>query len=601
MQPLSSPAGSPATPEIARRRLLGLVLMALPLSLACHQVTSVTPNPAAPQQIVRIAGSGFGAQPQTGDQVTLDGQVLEVVAWADKEIQARLPYGKISGSYPLVVRRLNADSAPIQLAITPGNANFMANLSLTVNPKNHLSWFVEFDTAHPSTASATIASAAGTFAVPSQGIASTVGGSHHRVVILGLRVDTDHTVRVTADDGASSIDATVPIHPAPLPTDFQPPIQTLVSEPASMAPGYTMFPAHTGSDLNNPVGNIYIVDSAGKLVWYHVVQSKIDDVEYLSNGHVLYASHGTIIEIDMLGNEIRRYTAADIGVPALHHMVTELPNGNLVTLYPDMRVIGGYPGNVSYKVVADGIAEFTRDGHPVRLYPLWDYLDPYRIIDQLGWVIPVWPDIFGADSRTLTGANGVVYDPSDDSFLVSMRQQDIVLKVSRATGERKWVLGQDWAGSTGDDDWPYLTLVGPGLLPIHQHAPNLLPDGHLMLYDNGNSRQLPEFSRPVEYAIDGANLTVSEVWSWVDPAYDPPLFSIFTGDADRLGNGNVLVSDTGLWDDYPFGLRWIRFAEVRPADDHKVWEIQVRGIGVSWTGYNGKRIPTLYAGFAAAQ
>jgi len=581
------------------RGLRRLACLALPILVAgCHQVTSVTPNPAAPQQVVKIHGSGFGAAPQTGDQVTYDGQVLEIVTWTDAEIQARLPYGKLNGTYPLVVRRLNEDSAPINVTVASGAANFMVNLAMAPNPHNHLCWFIDFDTAHPSTVTAWVTSAAGSIPIPAEGIASTNGGGHHRVTVLGLRVDTDHVVHFSAADASSSITATVPIHPAALPVEFMPPLTTLISEPASMQPGYTLFPAHTGNDLNHPIGNIYALDAGGKLVWYHVVQAKIDDVEYLSNGHVLYASNGTIVEIDMLGNEIRRYTAAQIGVPALHHMVTELPNGNLVTLYPEMREVGGYPGNLTYKVVADGIAEFTRDGQPVRLYSLWNVLDPYRVIDQLGWIIPVWPDLFGADSRTLTGANGVVYDASDDSFLVSMRQQDAVMKISRATGELIWVLGSDWAGSGGDDSWPFLQLVGPGLLPLHQHAPNLLPNGHLMLYDNGNSRQLPEYSRPVEYAIDGANLTLTQEWTWKDPAYNPPLFSIFTGDADLLPNGNVLVSDTGLWDSYPLGLRWIRFAEVRKSDNHKVWEVQVKGTttGVAWTGYNGKRIPTLYAG-----
>ena len=104
-----------------------------------------------------------------------------------------------------------------------------------------------------------------------------------------------------------------------------------------------------------------------------------------------------------------------------------------------------------------------------------------------------------------------------------------------------------WESTTsGDDAWPFLTPIGPVQLPNHQHSVRVLADGHLAIYDNGNTRPPPEKrSRAVEYVIDGANLTVSQVWDWFDPDYSPSLLNVIGGDASPQPNGTVVVANSG--------------------------------------------------------
>ena len=75
----------------------------------------------------------------------------------------------------------------------------------------------------------------------------------------------------------------------------------------------------------------------------------------------------------------------------------------------------------------------------------------------------------------------------------------------------------DANGESGDVLWRLgpggsLTLEGQGELQYHQHAPEVQPDGTILLYDNGNDRPGTDpaatdpagrpYSRTVRYAID---------------------------------------------------------------------------------------------------
>jgi len=40
-----------------------------------------------------------------------------------------------------------------------------------------------------------------------------------------------------------------------------------------------------------------------------------------------------------------------------------------------------------------------------------------------------------------THANGLIHDPSDDSFIVTVRHQDCAIKIDRKSGALTWVLG----------------------------------------------------------------------------------------------------------------------------------------------------------------
>jgi arylsulfate sulfotransferase len=51
----------------------------------------------------------------------------------------------------------------------------------------------------------------------------------------------------------------------------------------------------------------------------------------------------------------------------------------------------------------------------------------------------------------------------------------------------------------------------------YQHAPELMPDGTLLLFDNGDNRNFvdqPLYSRAVQCRIDAAEMTVQQLWQY---------------------------------------------------------------------------------------
>lgn len=121
--------------------------------------------------------------------------------------------------------------------------------------------------------------------------------------------------------------------------------------------------------------------------------------------------------------------------------------------------------------------------------------------------------------------NSAIYDPSDDSLIVSSRE-NFIIKVDYSTGNIKWILG---------DPTKYwytfpslrakaLTLAAGGLYPIGQHALSINPEGQLMIFNDGlGSENQPTgepagqtrlYSAVSAYTIDPTTMTATNVWNY---------------------------------------------------------------------------------------
>ncbi len=583
-----------------RPRSAAFLLSATIWLAGCLTATSVAPNPAAPGDAITITGSGFGTKSGT-DAVLYDGAEIATTSWTDTAILATVPLGKANGTYSVQVRKSGALSGTLSHRVE--NTFALTNAVLTPNPYSVLSATISFDTSLSATPAVEVHGPNGSWTVPASGITTAVPGLKHKALILGLKLGDSYTftARATRPSGTVS-DTSLSFTAGPLPADMPaPPITVLTSNPAEMQPGVTMFTDNRG---NGPIGvfitsTFYAVDADGNLVWYYrPTYQGVADVHRLASGRIAYVAAGKVIELDMMGNITATWSGGTFGVTGFHHFLDELPNGNLVSLGSELRTYGPYQDGNSYPVVGDVIVEFTRSGQLVRSISLFDILDPLRVPDWPSFATPFWDDVYNTTgTKDWSHANAIEYDASDDTFVVSVNHQDIIIKVTRTTGQLLWVLGSDLPATSGDDAWPFLNFVGPGLLPNHSHELQILPDGHLALYDNGNTRPPPDKkSRAVEYAIDTANNEASEVWSWFDPDYTPSLLNVIGGDADVQPVGTVLVSNSGQWTNYPFGVRWAQYAEVRKSDNQKVWELVVQDPAnlESHTGFNVERLATLY-------
>lgn len=202
--------------------------------------------------------------------------------------------------------------------------------------------------------------------------------------------------------------------------------------------------------------------------------------------------------------------------PLQHHDARALGHGGAIyltteKLAPELerRVKGGYAeGDVGMWV--DVVVEIDADGNPIWEWHAKDHLDP-----EIDVIMP----------QTLrwewSHMNGLV--PLDDGRLIlSARNLSTVFIVDKASGR-------------------ILERVGDGLF-FGQHDPKILPNGNLLLFDNGVIRHREagffNFSRIVE--IDLAKKEI--VWQYRDL---PPFafYSPFISGVEPLPNGNYLVTE----------------------------------------------------------
>lgn len=465
--------------------------------------------------------------------------------------------------------------------------------------------------------------------------------TEHSAMVLGMRFGRSHTVTVIAEDRAGNRSSSDPLsyETPPLPVEL-PRTRVTVREPERMEPGVNLFNVKWWDEdkREKDLGLIVIMDDRGDIIWYYRNDDDaIDDFRRLSNGNILYSNSPAgdlwrLVEINMLGDIVQRWHATGrhpetiegstpVDVDSFHHEVIELPNGNFLALTSELRVMDDYPSSdtdpdaapAPASVVGDVIVEFARDGTVIRRVKLLDVLDPHRIgYGSLGG--GYYSDLYvDADPplRDWEHGNAVAYNPADDSFIVSLRHQDVLAKISLATGDLIWLLGtpanwkEPWSSKllqpVGEVEWSY-----------HQHGVSFTGSGNIVQFDNGVPRVSPYetqpavedlYSRAVEYAIDEAAMEVSQPWSYGGPGEDA-FYSRYLSDVDWLPiTGNILVTD-GSRETGPDGRtstavdrkRWARILELTHTDPAEtVFEVILEedpeyGVHI----YRAKRLPSLY-------
>jgi arylsulfate sulfotransferase len=520
---------------------------------------------------------------------------------------------------------------------------FLQPPSLSANPNASvpLAAVLEFKTDRPVTALIDITDGKHSWQLRYQPDRSPVEG----LPVIGMRAGRKHEIRLTIiDAGGGKTAAPQPFAfttPA-LPTgeaEF-PPLEVTVSQTSRMEPGFTLFSPRrsAGSNaLSTSFGMLCMVDAAGEPVWFYRTGSRISDIQPLRNGNIAFLTQDyRAVEIDMLGNVRRQWYAArrpagptegtPIDTITFHHELDELPNGNLVVLSSEVREIDNYYTSETdpnaqrrrMKVMGDVIVEFTPEGKEVWRWKAFDYLDPFRIGYETFdgyWTRRGFPGVLADFSH----ANGVVYDPSDDSFLVNFRMLSNVVKIDRRTKEIKWIMG-DPKGLSPELRKKAFRLEPAGARWFyHQHSPTRTPEGSFMVFDNSNYRAWPfdkpvppgeSYSRAVEYRLDEKQRVARQLWT-SEAQPDPAnwAYSIAMGSVDVMPKtGNVLVhygflmprtaaaraSRDGLGD----SREWSRIREfTHAAQPRLVWELVLgdpAGNGkTGWHVYGGKRLRSL--------
>jgi hypothetical protein len=299
------------------------------------------------------------------------------------------------------------------------------------------------------------------------------------------------------------------------------------------------------------------VDRAGKVVWFypHPLEIGLDDKRQLPSGNFLaIVTQQNPIEYNVEGETVREWVRPE--GEEVHHEAFPMPNRNILAIARDSRsvILDGEP------VVIDGDQLIEIDYRTNEVVWRWSahdhysYLDPPRLNPE-NWV----------------HFNAVVYDPHLRRVYVSSRSLSRITAIDYDTGEIVFNMGAPMP--SGDVDFD------PGFRL--QHAPEILPNGNMLLHDNGHFRT---GTRALELAFDDPQQPSSAevVWQWRTLQY-----SQIIGDADLLSNGNILVTSGSRFTLFPSQPR---IYEVTRAGEI-LWQYALPD---AFMIYRAERVPALH-------
>ena len=289
-------------------------------------------------------------------------------------------------------------------------------------------------------------------------------------------------------------------------------------------PGYTLY-----CPLQGP-GTVYLIDLQGTEVHRWDLPYSAGLYGYLlPNGNLFYMGKvkdetwdrfpvwkrfkgGMLLEVDWNSKVLWEHRAPDH-----HHDARRTQSGGAIYLAVEpvprdvaKKVKGGVPGSDEEGMWADVIVEVDEAGNRVWEWRAFEHLDfDTDIINQ-------------NDLRDEWSHGNTVVPLSDGRVLVSLRNIAMVAIIDKQSGDIVWKLG-------------------PEVL-AQQHDPSMLPNGNILIFDNGVLRQ----NEPIPYSrvIEVDPSTNHVVWEYRD-APNGNFFSARISGARRLANGNTLVTEGG--------------------------------------------------------
>jgi arylsulfate sulfotransferase len=445
-----------------------------------------------------------------------------------------------------------------------------------------------------------------TYGLQTWAVLAPLDGSPVSILVAGMRAFTTYHMRARMNllDGSQSFDSDHVFRTGGLPPERVP--QVAVTRPDGLEPS-------PGIELINDVSQVPLpstekvtasaFDLEGNLVWFYDLEDggELDSpfpIKLLPNGDFLLVVTGAfdgVREINLAGETISQFSLGDVNqalsqagssilVSQLHHDILPLPNGHLILLGTTVKTFTNLPKfPSSVQVAGDVLIDLDPNRKPVWVWSSFNQLD----INRQGISFPDW-----------THANAVIDSPDDGNLILSMRNQNWVLKINyrdgAGDGSILWRLGPGGdfvipGGSPADlnyaQHYPVLTgAKSSGVFP-------------LMLFDNGNNRILDSngttcgspgaascYSRPVLFQLDETSKTAQILWQ--DKL---PFFSFCCGSINTLGNGDAEF-DIAIAPVSPSGSR---IQEVtQESVPRLVWQMDVTG----QLAYRAFRIPSLYPG-----
>lgn len=436
------------------------------------------------------------------------------------------------------------------------------------------------------------------------------------ILVAGMRASTTYHMQavIHLPDGTQVLDSDHPFTTGPLPA----PVSNItVQQTAGMtpAPGVELLcldPTDGKGELT-----AVVTDLSGNVIWYYAIGSNTwpFPMKLLPNGHMLAVAapvtnatgnlppnspENEVREIDLAGNVINEITLSQIDgglaslgasfdVAGLHHDILPLPNGHRILLMNYDQTFNNQPGLPAGTVVlGDVLLDWNPQKGAVWYWSTFDHFDVSRIPYGISNGVADW-----------THSNAVIYSPDDGDLILSMRNQNWIVKINyqNGTGDGSvlWRFGYQ-----GDFSLP--TGEAPIQWNYGQHYPSIISPNSagifsLMFFDNGNNRLVDAsndvcgttgnvgcYSDVPVFQLDESTKTAQvQTEANLSPAY-----SVCCGDAQFLSNGDLeydVAADVTEVGSYVQEI-------TQGQSPQLVWQMNIPGP----LAYRAFRIPSLYPG-----
>ncbi len=430
------------------------------------------------------------------------------------------------------------------------------------------------------------------------------------ILVAGMRASSTYHMQgiIHLPNGNTVLDADHVFTTGALPAGVLPNIT--IQQTAGLTPAAGVELLDLFEETSQTTLTAVVTDLEGNVIWYYPMQpDEPFPIKLLPNGHMLLVeqAHQLVQEIDLAGDVIWQVSLTDIqqrlaavgvtwplaiGVGGLHHDIEKLSNGHLILLVNYMQTPTDQPG--SSTVTGDGLIDWDPQNGPVWTWSTFDH-------------IPLSHAPYGTSDWT--HANAVIYSPNDGNLLLSMRNQNWIVKISydngAGDGSILWHLGPGGDFTLPNGQAPMEWNYG-------QHYPTFQGTSTagifpLLFFNNGNGRlnagnvpcgtsggdtcyssvplfQLNEYTLQAEVVSEYRPISPNQL----------PAFSVCCGSANFLPNGD-LEYDVALDQNTP-GASFIQEV-TQDQSPQLVWEMNIFG----QLAYRGFRMPSLYPGVSWTQ
>jgi hypothetical protein len=376
--------------------------------------------------------------------------------------------------------------------------NVVAQVSSDISTVVHVQWTT-------SKASVSYVEFGPTQAMTMRTPVETTPATEHSTSLLGLTADTVIYYRPVAVDGAAEHKAaTASIRTGDLPLGMPP-----LTRVGDGHQGFTITPVLGGTTA------VTIINAEGKIVWYHTDDRDLDFYRArlsVDRKNLIYNAaniSGAPSEASQLVRVALDGTStSSVAVPLLAHDFVEHADGTLAAIVVEYRDLQGT------QVRGDKIVEIAPDGTQTTVWSAWDCFDPAVVkSDDMaqGW----------------TFANALDYDAADDVYYLGMRNFSSITRINRQTRACEWVLGL--SGAT-------LTFAQGSARFLHQHQFQVRGNRILIMDNEGSPGNE---SRVLEYELDLAAKTATQVWSYVS---NPSVYTFVLGEPIRFDDGGTFIN-----------------------------------------------------------